>query len=66
MKSLPNEILYFLCIFYDLFERTGVWPYAVTHAAVSFIRKNEGGEPLSLRPLSVLPVSYRIWVAIRF
>ena len=37
----------------------------LTHAAVSFIPKGEGLDPLNLRPLSVLPLVYRAWAAIR-
>ena len=64
-KRLPNEILEYLCIFYDIVEKTGEWPDALTHASVSLIPKNEGFEPLNLRPISVLPLAYRLWAAVR-
>ena len=64
-KRLPDEILEYLCLFFDMVEKGGVWPYALTHAAVSLIPKNEGCEPLSLRPISVLPIAYRLWAAVR-
>ena len=64
-KNLPDEILEYLCLSYDMVEQGGVWPEALTYASVSLIPKNEVCEPLNLRPISVLPIAYRIWAAVR-
>ena len=64
-KRLPDEILELLCCFYDLIESVGEWPNDLTHAAVSLIPKNEGYDPMNMRPISVLPIAYRIWAAVR-
>ena len=64
-KKLPDAILSYLCVFYDMVERLGKWPFDLTHAAVTLIPKNEGFDPLNLRPISVLPIAYRVWAAVR-
>lgn len=64
LKALPRAILEYLVLFYELVEATGEWPQALQCAAVTLIPKGEGAEPLDQRPLSVMPVVYRIWAAI--
>ena len=65
MKRLPKTILEYLVLFYDVVERTGKWPATLGWAAVTLIPKGEGAEPLEQRPLSVMPVAYRVWAAAR-
>ena len=65
IKRLPKSVFHYLVYFKRLVEGCGEWPSMLTHAAVSFIPKGEGLDPLNLRPLSVLPLVYRAWAAIR-
>ena len=49
-----------------LVEETGVWPDGLLDAYVAMIPKSGGdATPLGQRPLSVLPVVYRIWASAR-
>ena len=65
MKRLPRKVLGYLSDFYNLVECMGFWPQALTHAAVTSIPKGEGSGPLDQRPLSILPIIYRVWAAAR-
>ena len=47
-------------------EDLGVWPDGLLDAYITMIPKNDGdATPLGQRPLSVLPVVYRIWASAR-
>ena len=47
-------------------EDTGVWPDGLLDANIAMIPKTDGDAgPLGQRPLSVLPVIYRIWASAR-
>ena len=47
-------------------EDVGVWPDGLLDAFIAMIPKTDGdATPLSQRPLSVLPVVYRIWASAR-
>ena len=47
-------------------EDTGVWPEGLLDAYIALIPKTDGNAaPLGQRPLSVLPVVYRIWASAR-
>ena len=47
-------------------EETGVWPEGLLDAYIALIPKSDGNAtPLGQRPLSVLPVVYRIWASAR-
>ena len=49
-----------------LVEDTGVWPDGLLDAYIAMIPKTDGdATPLGQRPLSVLPVVYRIWASTR-
>ena len=65
VKSLPDFFLDRLAVLLNTVEETGVWPQALAQGAVSLIGKGEGAEPLKLRPISVMPVVYRLWAATR-
>ena len=65
LKALPEGILVLLVPFFALVEDLGQWPEALCWAAVTLIPKGEGAEPLSQRPLSVMPVLYRVWASAR-
>ena len=47
-------------------EDIGVWPDVLLDASITMIPKTDGdATPLGQRPLSVLPVVYRIWASAR-
>ena len=47
-------------------EDLGVWPDGLLDAYIAMIPKTDGdATPLGQRPLSVLPVVYRIWASTR-
>ena len=47
-------------------EDVGVWPDGLLDAYIAMIPKTDGdATPLGQRPLSVLPVVYRIWASVR-
>ena len=47
-------------------EDVGVWPDGLLDAYIAMIPKTDGdAAPLGQRPLSVLPVVYRIWASAR-
>ena len=47
-------------------EDTGVWPDGLLDAYIAMIPKTDGdATPLGQRPLSVLPVVYRVWASAR-
>ena len=47
-------------------EDMGVWPDGLLDAYIAMIPKTGGdATPLGQRPLSVLPIAYRIWASVR-
>ena len=47
-------------------EKIGVWPHGLLDAYIAMIPKTDGGAaPLGQRPLSVVPIVYRIWASAR-
>ena len=55
-----------LAILLDLVETTGIWPQGLLDVFFAMIPKADGGStPLGQRPLSVLPVVYRLWASLR-
>eukprot|EP00666_Eupelagonemidae_sp_cell4sb_P018026 gene18026-biopygen9074 len=65
LKALPEPLLDLLAGVLNLVEATGEWPAAIEQALISLIPKGEGGEPLCMRPISVMSVVYRLWAATR-
>ena len=50
----------------ELIESTGTWPQGLLDAYIAMIPKADGDStPLGQRPLSVLPVVYRLWASLR-
>ena len=50
----------------DLVENTGIWPQGLLDVYIAVIPKSDGDStPLGQRPLSVLPVVYRLWASLR-
>ena len=55
-----------LAILLELVESTGTWPRGLLDAYIAMIPKADGDStPLGQRPLSVLPVVYRLWASLR-
>ena len=65
VKKLPKDILELLVKLFNTIEMTGEWPAALTCAGVTLIPKGDGGAPLNQRPITVTPIVYRMWAAIR-
>ena len=49
----------------ELVETTGTWPEGLLVAYIALIPKADGDSTLGQRPLSVLPVLYRLWASLR-
>ena len=55
-----------LAILLELVETTGIWPQGLLDAFYFYDSKADGDcTPLGQRPLSVLPVVYRLWASLR-
>ena len=66
IKALPLPWLSGLAILLELIETTGVWPQGLLDAYIAMIPKVDGDStPLGQRPLSVLPVVYRLFASLR-
>ena len=56
-----------LAVLLELVETTGVWPQGLLDAYIAMIPKADGDSTfLGQRPLSVLPVVYRLWASLRW
>merc|ERR1711873_363386 len=65
LKGLPDCILELLLLVYDTIETEHRWPSEACWGGITLIPKGEGGEPLKLRPLSVMNLVYRLWASVR-
>ena len=66
LKSLPVPWFDGLARIFAKVEELGVWPEGLLDAYIAMIPKVGGDStPLGQRPLSVLPVVYRIWGSAR-
>ena len=66
LKALPVSWFDELARILILVEHTGVWPDGLLDAYIAIVPKTDGdAAPLGQRPLSVLPVVYRIWASAR-
>ena len=62
VKALPVSWFDGLGRILSKVEDTGVWPEGLLDAYIAMIPRTDGvATPLGQRPLSVLPVAYRIW-----
>ena len=53
-------------ILLNMVESTGTWPQGLLDDYIAVIPKADGDStPLGQRPLSVLPVVYRLWASLR-
>ena len=66
LKVLPVSCYDELARILTKVEDLGVWPDGLLDAYIAMIPKTDGdATPLGQRPLSVLPVVYRIWASAR-
>ena len=66
MKVLPVSWYDELARILAKVEDFGVWPDGLLDAYITMIPKSDGdATPLGQRPLSVLPVIYRVWASAR-
>ena len=66
IKALSLPWFSGLAILLELVETSGVWPQGLLDAYIATIPKADGDcPPLGQRPLSVLPVVYRLWASLR-
>ena len=62
LQSLPERALDELCSFYAHAESTGHWPQQLTNGLVASLAKTSQPEsPQDFRPITILPVLYRLW-----
>ena len=66
LKVLPVAWFDGLARTFSKVEDTGVWPEGLLDAFIVMIPKTDGdATPSGQRPLSVLPIAYRIWTSVR-
>lgn len=63
VQQVPSVLLEWLFRLYELAESTGIWPSQCTKARVVMLGKPDckSDDPLGIRPITVLPVLYRVW-----
>ena len=66
IKALPSPWFSGLAILLELVETYGVWPQGFLDPHIAMIPKADGDStPPGQRPLSVLPIVYRLWASLR-
>ena len=66
LKVLPVSWFDELARILSKVEDLGVWPDGLLDAHIAMIPKSDGdATPLGQRPLSVVPVVYRVWASAR-
>ena len=66
LKVLPVSWFDGLARILTKVEDTGVWPDGLLDAYIAMIPKSDGNAtPLGQRPLTVLPIVYRVWASAR-
>ena len=66
LKRLPAPFWDALAELLRVVERTGRWPERVAEGFTSWVPKGEGeGDPMKLRPLTMLSQIYRMWAGLR-
>ena len=63
LKALPREAYEDLARVLVAVEEEGVWPDELTGAIVTVLPKKSDHSPLAQRPISLLPMVYRLWAA---
>ena len=65
LKSLPDCLLLALLDVFHLCEKIGRFPSSFYYSYTTLIPKGVARTPLSLRPITVLPVPYRLYASLR-
>ena len=65
IEALPLPWFSCLAILLELVETSGTWPQGLLDAYIAMIPRLMVILPLGQRPLSVLPVVYRLWASLR-
>ena len=66
LTRLPTPFWDALAELLRVVERIGTWPQHIAEGFTSLVPKGEGeGDPMKLRPLTVLSQIYRIWAGVR-
>ena len=65
-KALPVSWFDGLARIFCKVEDAGIWPEGLLDAYIAMIPKTNGdATPLGQRPLSVLPIAYRVWASVK-
>ena len=65
LKALPREAFDDLADVLTQVEAEGKWPEGLSGAIVALLPKKDDHWPLAQRPISLLPMVYRLWAAAR-
>ena len=65
IKALPREAFDDLAAVLTQVEAEGEWPAGLSGAIVTLLPKKDDHGPLAQRPISFLPMVYRLWAAAR-
>ena len=66
LEALPLPWFSGLAVLSELVETSGIWPQGLLDAYIAMIPKADGDSTtLGQRPLSVLPVVYKLWASLR-
>ena len=65
LRALPEQAFHDLARVLHQVEAEGVWPVGLTGAVVALLPKKEDHAPMAQRPISLLPMVYRLWAATR-
>ena len=64
-RAMPDAWLLRLSELFEVIERNGTWPEALSMGLISPIPKEEGLGASHTRPITVMSVIYRVWAATR-
>ena len=65
LKALPKDAFDDLAAVLAQVEAEGKWPAGLSGAIVTLLPKKEDHGPLAQRPISLLPMVYKLWAAAR-
>ena len=65
LKLWTGPLLEWVAELLALVEATGQWPKELTRAETVLLPKGGSADPLDRRPITLLPMLYRIWAALR-
>lgn len=66
LRNMPDSLVEELLCLFDQIETTGDWPEQLVHGAIHSLQKVPNACRVSqFRPITILPVAYRMWSSIR-